>query len=111
MADAPLPTAEEASDLNNRVLEIMVANQTRVRKLFRRWLIIASMVLTLGVGYVSWQSHDANDTVNLIRATQVANTQKTACTAKSLDHLDADLVLAVIMHDLNPADYKALTKC
>lgn len=111
MTDAPIPTAGEASDLNNRVIALMVANQDRVRRLFRRWLVIASVVLALGVGYVSWQSHDANTTVNLIRATQIANTQKNACTAKSLNHLDADLILAVINHDLNPADYKALTKC
>lgn len=97
-------TPDEASDLNSRVIGIIVANQERVRKLFRRWVIIASVVLALGVGYVSWTSHQ-------IRATQITNTKTNSCTAKALDHLDADLILAVVSHDANPADYKALVKC
>lgn len=105
MEDTDLPRAVEKSDLNERVLALMVANQDRVRRLFRRWLIIASLVLVSGVGYVAQTAHE-------IRATQVRNTSTNQCVARTTNNAVHDVILALVDHDPNKADYKALDdKC
>jgi hypothetical protein len=108
---AEIPTPGEVEELPSAVIKIMLANQDRVRRLFRRWLIIASIVLAGGVSYNSYQSHEANVTVAQIRTSQVANMTTNRCVANQVNNQDADVIRALLFHDANPADYKALKKC
>lgn len=71
----PPPTAAEAADLPDRVIKALLDNQERVRKLFRRWLIVASLVLGLGVGFVAWKVNGGTTVIYKIRDTQKTNTQ------------------------------------
>jgi hypothetical protein len=108
---APPPTPEEVEGLPEAVIKIMLANQDRVRRLFRRWLIIATIVLSAGVSYNSYQSHEANATVSQIRGSQLQNMSTNRCVANQVNNQDSDVLRALLLHDMNPADYKTLKKC
>lgn len=85
------PTPEETADLPDRVIRALLDNQTRVRQLFRRWLIIASVVLGTGVGYVAWNSHEQGRTIDQVRTAQVANTKLSNHRASCDQHAYSDL--------------------
>ena len=96
------PTPGEAAELPDRVIRALLDNQTRVRTLFRRWLIVASLVLGLGVGYVAFTAHQ-------IRSSQVANSSTNRCVARTTNNAVYDVILALVDMDPNKADYKALS--
>jgi hypothetical protein len=93
------PTPEEAADLPDRVIKALLDNQTRVRKLFRRWLIVASLVLGTGVGYVAWTVHGGTTVIYQIRDSQVANAKvsnhRASCDEAAYADLAYDLKLIV----------------
>lgn len=90
---------EAPADLPDRVIRALLDNQTRVRRLFRRWLVVASLVLGTGVGYVAWNSHQQGATIDQVRSAQVANTRvsnhRASCDQTAYRDLAEDLKLIV----------------
>lgn len=106
-----VPELLEPDELTTQVIKMMTDNQQRVRRLFRRWLIIATIVILLGQAFNANQQHATKQLVNRIRSSQVANAKTNRCTTKSVNNQDADVLRALLYHDMNPADYKPLKKC
>jgi hypothetical protein len=94
-----VPTPEEAADLSDRIVKALLDNQTRVRTLFRRWLILASIIVLAGMGYTGWQSYDSNATTSQVRNSQMINTKasnhRDACAQAAYSDLAYDLKVIV----------------
>lgn len=103
----------DSSDLNDRIIELLVANQEHAKRMFRRWLLACTLLILSAIGYQSWEGHDSRNIINQVRMTQMLNTvlsdTRQDCTTTGLHDLAYDLRL-VVKPGETPAEFEKQIK-
>jgi hypothetical protein len=109
----PAPTTGEAISLQNQIVVALLDHQQKVRAQIRHWLMLGTLVLGLGVGYVAWTAHQIRDTQtqNVTKQVEADKNQRnaSACQLRAMNALLRDVPLA-FSGDRNPKDYAPVVK-